>query len=107
MRCEDCERACDEAELFKTLQDERETLADSLRREAAQTLASVLVHLGTVLKLEDLGDIRKEITDLRDAVRPELDLLLRLVAGLDQRRQASCLLPPNPSVCWPAAQLEG
>jgi hypothetical protein len=96
MRCEDCEQAGDEAELFKTLQDERGTLAESLRSETAQTLASVLVQLGTVLKLEDPQDIRRELTDLRDAVRPELDQVLRLIDGLDQRRQASWLPPVQP-----------
>jgi hypothetical protein len=94
MSCEACELAADEAALLKALQGERGVFADFLRDETAQTLASVLIQLGAVVKLEDLGDIRKELTDLSEAVRPELDQVLRLIAGLDQRRRDSCLVPP-------------
>jgi hypothetical protein len=59
--------------------------ADFLRDETAQTLAYVLIQLGAVLELEDMDEIRGQLTEVRGAVRPELQRVLQLVTALDER----------------------
>jgi hypothetical protein len=64
------------------------SLADFLRDETAQTLAYVLIQLGAVLELEDVDEIRGQLTELRAAVRPELQRVLQLVAALNEQHRS-------------------
>ena len=79
------ELGVDESDLITAQLSEHGTLAGVLRNETAQTLAYVLIKLGALLELEDSGDIRRELTELREAVRPELHRVLQLIAALDQQ----------------------
>jgi two-component system sensor histidine kinase NreB len=63
---------------LRTIEREREKMAHTLRSEAAQSLAAVLVQLSFASKLTDLGELQSTLGELRTAVRAEVERLQAL-----------------------------
>lgn len=68
--------------LLEALERERARVADALRSETAQVLATVLVGLTAALESDDIAEVREIVGDVRAAVREDLQRVQDLAATI-------------------------
>jgi hypothetical protein len=65
---------------------EHQGAAELLRGETAQTLGFLLVQLTVLEQVTDLDALHRGLSELREAVRHELEHILQVASGMEHDR---------------------